>query len=64
MLFFLNKFKEILFLILIFGFAFLLIINPAIARNSAYEGMIICGSVLIPSLFPFSVISIFLHKIF
>ncbi|MBQ6816247.1 MAG: hypothetical protein IJP26_03345 [Clostridia bacterium] len=62
MLFFLNKFKEILFLILIFGFAFLLIINPAIARNSAYEGMIICGSVLIPSLFPFSVISIFLHK--
>lgn len=62
MLLFINKFKEIIFLILILGFAFLLIINPAIARNSAYEGIIICGSVLIPSLFPFTVISVFLHK--
>ncbi len=62
MLLFINKFKEILFLILILGFAFLLIINPTIARYSAYEGIKICGSVLIPSLFPFTVISVFLHK--
>ncbi len=39
-----------------------LIINPTIGRQGTFSGLQICGNVIIPSLFPFTFLSIFLVK--
>ena len=49
-----------LFLILLFGV--LLILNPVICRENVAKSIIICGQVLIPSLFPFGVCVLFILK--
>lgn len=57
-----NKFKEIAVFSLVFLVLAMLIINPYVAKKSALEGLSLCGTILIPSLFPFTVISIFISK--
>lgn len=46
-------------ILLIFG----LILNPTVGRQGTFLGLQICGSVIIPSLFPFTFLSLFLVKI-
>ena len=48
------------FLILLFGI--LLILNPIVCRENVAKAIIICGQVLIPSLFPFGVCVLFILK--
>lgn len=49
-----------LFIFIITAAAFL--IYPGIFSKGASEGVKVCASVIIPSLFPFTVASIFIHK--
>lgn len=44
-------------------FMILIIIQPRICAEGAAEGLILCGKVIIPSLFPFTVCVIFIQKI-
>lgn len=54
--------KKLLFLLLICLFAALLILKPEICKQGVATAVILCGRVLIPSLFPFSVCVLFIMK--
>ncbi len=41
---------------------FLIILSPEICKNGAFKGILLSGRVIIPSLFPFSVCSVFIMK--
>ena len=56
------KTVKILPLILILLFGILLILNPIVCRENVAKAIIICGQVLIPSLFPFGVCVLFILK--
>lgn len=43
--------------------AILIITNPNIGKNAAAKGILICGNIIIPSLFAFSALILFLMKI-
>ena len=40
----------------------LIVAEPQICRNSAYKGLLLCGRVIIPSLFPFTMCVLFILK--
>ncbi len=44
------------------GFAFMILKNPEICTKSAISGLVMCGSVIIPSLFPFTFCVLFILK--
>ncbi len=48
--------------IIAFFMGALCLLFPAISANGAREGLIICGNVVIPSLFPFCVLALFCFK--
>ncbi len=57
--------KKLINLIAVIGvsfFAFLIILRPEISLKSALSGVILCGNVIIPSLFPFTFCVIFINK--
>ena len=54
--------KRILILIIGIGLLCMLLFYPKTAKDSAVKGMLLCGNVIIPTLFPFMVISLFLAK--
>lgn len=47
-------------LFLIVLFAFLIIARPDLCRNGAFNGIIICGRIIIPNLYPFTVCVLFI----
>lgn len=59
-----KPFKKIKFLpsFLVLMFGILLILNPDTCRENVAKAIIICGRVLIPSLFPFGVCVLFILK--
>ncbi len=40
----------------------LIVAEPEICRNSAYKGLLLCGRIIIPSLFPFTMCVLFIMK--
>lgn len=40
----------------------LIVLEPQICRNAAYKGLLLCGRVIIPSLFPFTMCVLFIIK--
>ena len=54
--------KKIMVFILSFFSAFVILINSSAVSLGAINGLILCGKIIISSLFPFSVICIFLIK--
>lgn len=61
-----NRVSSFLMCVLFLSLGALLIFKPEICKNSVANAIILCGQVLIPSLFPFSVCVLFLmnSKIF
>lgn len=55
--------KKILPIFLAFNFIAMIISNPQVCKSGVTEGILLCGRVIIPSLFPFTVLVIFLIKI-
>lgn len=47
--------KSLIFLILTISFLILLILFPSVSKNSVTDGILLCGRVIIPSLFPFMI---------
>lgn len=43
-------------------FIILIVAEPSICRNSAYKGLLLCGKIIIPSLFPFTMCVLFIMK--
>ncbi len=62
-MFFKNKLLKIIVIFLIMFMITLTIILPEIALQGAKKGLIICGNVIIPSLFPFMVCVLMLMKL-
>jgi hypothetical protein len=54
--------KKALSLGAVFIFIFLILYNPEIAINSAVKGLVLCGRVIIPSLYPFTFCVLFIIK--
>lgn len=57
--------KKALFLLSVLGvcfFIFLIITNPSVCVEGAVSGLLLCGNVIIPSLFPFTVCVLFILK--
>ena len=54
------KIRSLLLTVLIFLFGFLLIIMPDVGREGVTNGILLCGRVIIPSLFPFTMCVIFI----
>ena len=54
------KLKNFILLFLIFTSIIFLLLNPKTVSSGAIKGLLICGEIIIPSLFVFSVIGIFL----
>lgn len=57
-----RKFKPLAALGLIILFTLLIIINPAICKAGAISGILMCGRIIIPSLFPFTMCVLFIIK--
>ena len=57
-----NRFFSLLGCILFLSFAVLLILKPEICKSSISMAILLCGQVIIPSLFPFGVCVLFLMK--
>lgn len=57
-----SFFKKFSFYLFILSFAFLLVWKPQICKTGVINAVILCGQVLIPSLFPFGVCVIFIMK--
>lgn len=49
-------------LLAVFCFAFLILKSPEICTDSAISGLVVCGRVIIPSLFPFTFCVLFILK--
>lgn len=56
-----NLLNITVLLLCIFGFLGFLL-SPQTVKNSTLNGLIMCGQIIIPSIFPFSVLSLFIHK--
>lgn len=59
---FLRKLKPLAALSLIILFTLLIIINPAVCKDGAINGILISGRIIIPSLFPFTMCVLFIMK--
>lgn len=57
-----KKFINISALIIIISFAFLMLSNPEICLKSTVTGVLLCGNVIIPSIYPFSFCVFFLNN--
>ncbi len=57
-----KKALNLLSVIFISFFAFLIILRPEISLKTALSGVILCGNVIIPSLFPFTFCVMFINK--
>ena len=57
-----KKALNLLSVVLVSGFAFLIILRPEISLKSAVLGVLICGNVIIPSLFPFTFCVLFIKS--
>lgn len=57
-----KKFFNLIALCLILLFMLLIISNPVPCKNGAVKGLLLCGRVIIPSLFPFTVCVLFIIK--
>ncbi len=57
-----KKFKTFVFVLLLCVFGILLIAKPNIAKQNIINSLLICGNVIIPSLFPFCVCVLCLMK--
>lgn len=51
--------KNFLLFCFVVGFAFLIIVFPEVSRNGVTQGILLCGRVIIPSLFPFTMCVLF-----
>lgn len=49
-------------MILISFFAFLVLLKPNICINAAISGVLLCGNVIIPSIYPFTFCVLFMHN--
>ena len=58
-----NKFLNWIYFLLFFLLSIFIITEPNIGKNAAIKGILLCGRVIIPSLFTFSVIILFLMKL-
>lgn len=56
----LKKVSSFLMCVLFLSFSVLLILKPEVCKNSVANSIILCGQILIPSLFPFSFCILFL----
>ena len=54
--------KKAIATLAVFTFILLIIIAPDICINGAMKGLLICGNVIIPSIFPFSACVLFIMK--
>lgn len=54
--------KKAIATLAVFSFILLIIIAPDICINGAQKGLLICGNVIIPSLFPFAACVLFIMK--
>mgnify|MGYP006992100652 CR=1 FL=1 len=61
-MFFIKRLKTIVFLVSIISFAVLIILNPEICKTGAFAGILICGRIIIPTLFPFTMCVLFIMK--
>ena len=61
-MFFIKKLKSIVSIFLITAFAVLILLNPVICKNGAINGILICGRIIIPALFPFTMCVLFIMK--
>lgn len=61
-MFFIKKFKTLASLCCVIAFAILIIVNPLACKEGAFNGILICGRIIIPSLFPFTVCVLFIIK--
>ena len=57
-----KKLISLITIIFVFGFIVLIIVNPALCRDGAINGILVCGRIIIPSLYPFTVCVLFLMK--
>lgn len=57
-----KKLSYLLSSAIFFSFISLIILKPDICRDGAINGILICGRIIIPSLFPFTVCVVFLLK--
>lgn len=57
-----KKALNLLSVIFVSAFAFLIILRPEISLKSALSGVVLCGNVIIPSLFPFTFCVMFINK--
>ena len=55
--------KNLLYITVCFCFMTSLIVYPSVASDGVKYGLSLCASVLIPSLFPFTVASLVLFKL-
>ncbi|MBO5726797.1 MAG: hypothetical protein J6S00_07045, partial [Clostridia bacterium] len=56
------KFKNLIVILVLFSVITILIKYSSTAINGAIDGMLICGNRIIPSLFPFTAVSVFLYN--
>lgn len=59
---FIRKTARVMAVCVIFGFAFLIIALPQTAITGGVRGILLCGRVIIPSLFPFTMCVLFIIK--
>lgn len=59
---FIKRLKISVALFGIILFSILIIVNPTICKNGVINGILICGRVIIPSLFPFTMCVLFIMK--
>ncbi|MBO5211491.1 MAG: hypothetical protein J6B80_06135 [Clostridia bacterium] len=57
-----KKLISLLCLIFISSFCFLIILKPEICINSAISGVLICGNIIIPSIYPFTFGVLFINN--
>ena len=57
-----KKAFNLLAVVLVSAFAFLIILRPEISLKSALSGVLLCGNVIIPSLFPFTFCVLFIKS--
>ncbi len=57
-----KRLSSILFFILFLSFGVLLILKPEICKKSVASSIILCSTVIIPSLFPFGVCALYFSK--
>ncbi len=58
-----KKIKKSAFIFIFLLLIFLTVLKPEICKNGAVSGILLCGRVIIPSIFPFTVCILFIMKL-